>query len=256
LTLLTIFNIRHWCRVYQLEFLRHCLYDNNVAFFDFIKFLVCCQETSRQAPVLPTLNTLTSLAGAEDHRVTAEGVNCTFIRDVSKLQQHMKSIKKSPNTETLESLFSGFFEFYSLFDFNSHAISIISGSAVTKPEHSPLYIANPLERGYNVSKNLSHDETERLRIEFRNAAWMLESAQLEHKEANQSDASWGLNALFESPNIAAKGRNIFYIPSRKVVPAKIVDVSEFFQEEPETKSLKNKQETVKPVKIPAGRRRR
>ena len=188
--------------------------------------------------------------------MTAEGVNCTFIRDIPRLEQHMKSIKKPPNTESLESLFSGFFEFYSSFDFGSFAISLISGGAVPKPEHSPLYIANPLERGFNVSKNVSHDETERLRIEFRNAAWMLESVQLEQNKVNQSENSWGLNALFESPQLAAKGRNIFYVPTRKVVPPRIVDISELFQEERESKSSSHKQVTVKPVKASAGRRRR
>ena len=185
-------------------------------------------------------------AGSDERRVTAEGVNCTFIRDIARLQQHMKATKKTPNTDNLESLFRGFFEFYSSFDFGAHAVSIISGSAVLKPEHSPLYIANPLERGYNISKNVSHDETERLRIEIRNAAWMLESVEPSH-----SQESWGLNALFESPQLAAKGRNIFYVPSRRVVPPPIVDVSELFHEEPDTKSPTEKREVKR-----ATRRRR
>ena len=42
--------------------------------------------------------------------------------------------------------------------------------------------------------------------------------------------SWGLTALFEAPQIAAKGRNIFYIPTRRVSPPRIMDVSDLFQE--------------------------
>ena len=152
-------------------------------------------------------------SGPDDRRVTSDGVNCTFIRNISQLQKHMASTKKSPNKESLESPFIGFFEFYSSFDFSSHAVSLVYGNSIPKPEHSPLYIANPLERGFNVSKNVSHDETERLRIEFRNAAWILESVPLRSDKLKKSSELWGLTALFESPRLAEKGRNIFYIPS-------------------------------------------
>lgn len=175
--------------------------------------------------------------GSGDRRVTSDGVNCTFIRDVSRLCQHMASSARTlPNRENLETLLIGFFEFYSSFDFSTHAISLNNGMSVPKPDHSPLYIANPLERGLNVSKNVSHDETERLRIEFRNTAWMLESVALTPDKssvtASQKKAHevWGLTAVFEAPQIAAKGRNIFYIPARKVSAPRIMDVSELFQE--------------------------
>lgn len=174
--------------------------------------------------------------GPGDHRVTSDGVNCTFIRDVSRLCQHMtSSVGKLPNIDSLETLFIGFFEFYSSFDFSTHAVSLISGVSVPKPDHSPLYIANPLERGLNVSKNVSHDETERLRIEFRNTAWLLESVALTPDKSSltgsqkKADEAWGLTALFEAPKVASKGRNIFYIPTRRVSPPRIVDVSDLFQ---------------------------
>jgi len=187
-----------------------------------------------------------TFTGSGDRRVTSDGVNCTFIRDVSRLCQHMaSSIKKLPNTESLETLLVGFFEFYSSFDFSTHAVSLFNGMSVPKPDHSPLYIANPLERGLNVSKNVSHDETERLRIEFRNTAWMLESVALAPDKssmtASQKKAheSWGLTALFEAPQIAAKGRNIFYVPTRRVSPPRIMDVSDLFQENTEGETGKS-----------------
>ncbi|KAI4468029.1 poly a polymerase cid pap -related [Holotrichia oblita] len=71
------------------------------------------------------------------------------------------------------------------------AICLNDGSAVTKPDHSPLYIVNPLERGLNVSKNVSLEELEKLKMEMRNAAWLLESQ--ESKGMN-----WGILSLFES----------------------------------------------------------
>jgi poly(A) RNA polymerase len=144
--------------------------------------------------------------------------------------------RKVPNTDNLETLFIGFFEFYSSFDFTTHAISLTSGVSVPKPDHSPLYIANPLERGLNVSKNVSHDEAERLRIEFRNTVWLLESVSLTPQKSpltasqEKADEAWGLTAIFEAPQAAAKGRNIFYVPTRKVSPPRIMDVSDLFQQ--------------------------
>jgi hypothetical protein len=98
-----------------------------------------------------------TITGSGDHRVTSDGVNCTFIQDLSWLCCHMaSSIIKLPNTENIETLLIGFFEFYSSCDFSNHAVSLINGMSLPKPDHSPLYIANPLERGFNVSKNMSH----------------------------------------------------------------------------------------------------
>lgn len=179
-----------------------------------------------------------TFTGSGDRRVTSDGVNCTFIRDVPRLCQHMASSDgKLPNTENLETLLIGFFEFYSSFDFSTLAISLTNGISVPKPDHSPLYIANPLERGLNVSKNVSHDETERLRIEFRNTAWMLESVALTPDKSSvtasqkKTQEAWGLTALFETPQVAAKGRNIFYTPTRRVSAPRIMDVSDLFQED-------------------------
>jgi len=53
---------------------------------------------------------------------------------------------------------------YSSCDFSNNAVSLINGMALPKPDHSPLYIANPLEQGLNVSKYVSHDETGCLKI--------------------------------------------------------------------------------------------
>ena len=93
-----------------------------------------------------------TLTGSGDRHVTSDGVNCTFIREVSQLW-------KLPHTENLETLLIGFLEFYSSFDFSIHAISLINGMSVPKPDHSPFYTTNPLEQGLNISKNMSHEGT-------------------------------------------------------------------------------------------------
>jgi hypothetical protein len=68
---------------------------------------------------------------------------------------------------------------------------------------------------------------------------MLESVSLTpHKSSltvsqNKADEAWGLTALFEAPQIAAKGRNIFYVPTQRVSPPRIMDVSNLFQQNTE-----------------------
>ena len=47
-----------------------------------------------------------------------------------------------------------FLEFYGKFNFNTHAISLVSGKTFAKPENTPLYLENPIETELNVSKNV------------------------------------------------------------------------------------------------------
>lgn len=81
-----------------------------------------------------------------------------------------------------------------------------------KPEYHALYIQNPIERELNVSKNVSLEETERLRIEVRNAVWALEEGFVDRNNQNES---WGLLHLFASHKILKgsryPGRRLFEI---------------------------------------------
>uniref|UniRef100_A0A8W7PQJ4 Poly(A) RNA polymerase mitochondrial-like central palm domain-containing protein n=1 Tax=Anopheles coluzzii TaxID=1518534 RepID=A0A8W7PQJ4_ANOCL len=73
------------------------------------------------------------------------------------------------------------------------AISLNLGSTILKPDHSPMYIVNPLETVLNVSKNVNHEETELFRIQVRNAVWLLEA---HGKETGAPTEPWGLVSLF------------------------------------------------------------
>ncbi|XP_069703599.1 poly(A) RNA polymerase, mitochondrial isoform X1 [Periplaneta americana] len=152
----------------------------------------------------------------------------------------------------LAALFTGFFEFYASFDFASYAVSLSSKVEVPKPDHAPLYIVNPLERGLNVSRNVSRDETERLRVELRNAAWLLESVPLDPGTAK----SWGLAALLEAPHAAAKGRNIFYIPPRRSTPSRMMDVTELFDKSTVEMQQHTEEKPSRVVKASSRQRRR
>lgn len=120
--------------------------------------------------------------------MTEENLNCTFLRDLNKLPTD----KYGQNNNDLQTLLFQFFEFYSQFDFSDKAISINEGRSIRKPNSLPLYIVNPLEPALNVSRNVSYEECERLKLEVRNAAWHLEGC-LENKK----NEDWGILGLIE-----------------------------------------------------------
>ncbi|KAJ8941745.1 hypothetical protein NQ314_010289 [Rhamnusium bicolor] len=191
--------------------------------------LAFLQKPLRSSPVLPSLNTLAKLAGPNDNYVTEDGLNCTFLRDLNKFNN------KSINTESLESLLCEFFEYYSQFDFSSKAVCLNEAVTITKPEFSAMYIVNPLERGLNVSKNVSLEEVERFRVEVKNAAWTLESQ--ENKETN-----WGILSIFEN----RKNLNYNFNVSLSEKQGRLMEVSSLFEEEKENevvfKNINLKQE--------------
>ncbi|XP_055605909.1 poly(A) RNA polymerase, mitochondrial-like [Uranotaenia lowii] len=140
-----------------------------------------------QEPILPPINKLIQSASKTDLRITENHISCSFLRDVQKLNFSTK------NTTPLDELLLQFFEFYSHFDFNQRAISLNIGSHILKPDHSPMYIVNPLETVLNVSKNVNLEETELFRIQVRNALWLLDTHE---KSTRTSGEDWGLISLF------------------------------------------------------------
>ncbi|XP_017963555.1 poly(A) RNA polymerase, mitochondrial isoform X1 [Drosophila navojoa] len=168
-------------------------------------------------PILPSIGAMVKAANTADIRVTEDGINCTFARDMDRVGF------QSRNSSSLSELLLQFFEFYSQFDFHNRAISLNEGRALAKPDHSAMYIVNPLEQLLNVSKNVSLEECERLRIEVRNAAWMLES-EVENatlSESERREQSWGLLNLFKHPEKSVIRPNMFFKP-------RMVEVSDLF----------------------------
>lgn len=178
--------------------------------------LAFLQKPLHSPPILPSLNKLVKLARPEDKYVTEEGVDCTFLRDLNLLKHNTE------NTDDLASLFKQFCEFYSNFDFTNKAVCLNEAVAITKPEHCAMYIVNPLERGLNVSKNVSLEEVERFKSELRNAAWILES-----QENNTSN--WGILGLFENTRKIATFNMLHFNPKH----GRLVDVNTLFEEEEE-----------------------
>ncbi|XP_053696653.1 poly(A) RNA polymerase, mitochondrial [Sabethes cyaneus] len=143
-------------------------------------------------PILPAINKLVKSATKDDLRLNANHVSCPFLRDVSRLDF------KTKNEAKLDELLVQFFEFYAGFDFTQRAISLNLGSSILKPDHSPMYIVNPLETTLNVSKNVNLEETELFRIQVRNALWLLDT----HDRSTRTSADdWGLVSLFGNKSI-------------------------------------------------------
>jgi poly(A) RNA polymerase, mitochondrial len=163
-------------------------------------------------PVLPSINAFVEAATKDDVRITEDQINCTFLRDLNQLKF------QTTNTDSLSALLLKFFEFYSQFDFNFRAISLNEGKSVVKPDHSAMFIVNPFEKQLNVSKNVSLEETDRFRIEVRNAAWILES-----KTEHSAKEPWGLLALFKTPQQSVIRPQMFFKP-------RMVDISELMDD--------------------------
>ncbi|CAG7721629.1 unnamed protein product [Allacma fusca] len=135
--------------------------------------------------ILPTWGILFNNATKEDTRVTEDGIDCTYLRDIGELQKYF--FPKNGHT-TLEELLYEFFEFYANFDFAAKGISLLTGSTSDKPINTAMYIQNPLDRQLNVSRNVNINEVSRLQNEFRSALRTL--------EAKSSGQSKSLTDLF------------------------------------------------------------
>ena len=121
-------------------------------------------------PVLPTLNEMMSLARPQVDRRWIDDIECTFLRDPTPFHQRAQL-----NESSLEDLFVGFLEFISSFNFNEQALSIIWGKPLRKPELTPIYVQNPMERELNVCKNVSMKEVTRIIMAARNAIFEWET---------------------------------------------------------------------------------
>ncbi|KAK4885962.1 hypothetical protein RN001_002233 [Aquatica leii] len=177
--------------------------------------LAFLQKIGTSPLVLPSINTILKQSGT--------GYNSVSENESSFIQNIALSQYRSSNTDSLEKLLKQFFNFYSSFDFTTKAINLNEAITITKPEYNALYIVNPLERGLNVSKNVSQEELEKFKYELRNASWSLESQEKEN-------SNWGILDILQTKKKVAT--NYFNFPKQE----RLMEVSKLFDEEKEKKS--------------------
>ncbi|XP_025786327.1 poly(A) RNA polymerase, mitochondrial [Puma concolor] len=177
-----VFSIRCWARAHSLTSSIPGSWITNFSLTMMVIFFL----QRRSPPILPTLDSLKTLADAED-KCVIEGHNCTFVRDLNK-------IKPSGNTETLELLLKEFFEYFGNFAFNKNSINIRQGREQNKPESSPLHIQNPFETSLNISKNVSQSQLQKFVDLARESAWILNQEDKDRPSSSRSQP-WGLAAL-------------------------------------------------------------
>lgn len=175
-----VFTIRKWAQEISLTNSSPGRWITNFSLT--LLVLAFLQRSHNAAPILPSVNTLNELS-KKSSKLPETYSHCAFFIPKPKLP-------KTTNTNSLEELLLQFFDFYANYDFVSKAISLNEATDIIKPEHSALYIVNPLEKSLNVSKNVSPEEMEKMKMEFRNAMWLLESSE------NKID-KWGILSLFQ-----------------------------------------------------------
>lgn len=160
-------------------------------------------------PVLPSINTLIAQARPHDKRTPDEDdLQCTFLRDLNALEFARR------NTDPLDHLLIGFFEFYSQLDFHKLAISLNDAKLHPKPDYAEMHVVNPLQQCLNVTKNVNGEGCMRFCNETRNAAWLLEASEKSPNKRDASDA-WGLMNLFR-PKGKASVRPAMFVKPRMV----------------------------------------
>ena len=92
-----------------------------------------------------------------------------------------------------------FFEFFASYNFSDHGVSVITGSAVEKPDVSvPVYIENPLERQLNVSKNVLEGHLQTFQTQCRLALDAMGQSSSVLPSRRKSRDSWGLLSILKT----------------------------------------------------------
>ena len=223
-----IFAIRNWAKE------QHLVQDARptVFFTNFEITLMVIFFLQSEYGMLPSLNKLCELADLSvDEYVCNDGVNCTFVRDITGLQPDLNKhwtlqpiidgdTRYSSPTIPLDSekplclkqMLRDFYAFYSAFDYGKNAICIRQGKIVPK-EHVEtqrlrsksydLLIINPLEPDLNVAANIKKRALNSFTKICKNSLYKLEELNSpSNSELLASDAISELTHIFEPSQLS------------------------------------------------------
>ncbi len=118
--------------------------------------------------------TLSLISGPCDQIIADDVTDCTFLRDFNDgvVQQQLAEMQ-DPDLANLSmaQLLADFFEFYGNFDYNRHAVCVVTGKLQPRRRKTPhirnvsyfVDITNPLEPSLNVSANVQEFAVQKFR---------------------------------------------------------------------------------------------
>lgn len=127
-----------------------------------------------QPPVLPNLQRIPPSRTLSQDEVELNGHNIYFYDDIATLRRDWQS----QNTQNVAELLLDFYRLFSReFSFSRDAISLkTEGGLIPKPDsHAELYIEDPFQSGYNVSRTVTKDGLYTIRGEFMRAVKILQN---------------------------------------------------------------------------------
>lgn len=223
-----VFAIRNWAKEQQLvQDMRPTVFFTNFEITLMVIFFL-----QSEYGMLPSLNKLRELADLSvDEYVCNDGVNCTFIRDITGLQPDLNrhwtfqpiingDTRYSSPTVPLDSekplclkqMLRDFYAFYAAFDYGKNAICIRQGKTVPREHvelqlkkrfHYSLVIINPLEPDLNVAANIQKRALNNLIKACKNSLYKLEELDSpSNSKLLASDAISELTHIFEPSQLS------------------------------------------------------
>ena len=224
-----MFAIRNWAKEQQLvQDIRPTVFFTNFEITLMVIFFL-----QSEYGMLPSLNKLCELADLSvDKYVCNDGVNCTFIRDITGLQPDLNrhwtlqpiidgdTRYSSPTIPLgsekplcLRQMLRDFYAFYAAFDYGKNAICIRQGKTVPKghvenqqlrSKSYDLLIINPLEPDLNVAANIKKRALNNLIKACKNSLNKLEELDSpSNSELLASDAISELTHIFEPSQLSS-----------------------------------------------------
>ena len=200
--------VRRWARSLQLvKEMRPTQYFTNFT----LTMLVICYLQS--LGMLPAFSTLIDRATEEDAFLCRDGVNATFLHNISNQKEILNQCYQSK--DTLVELLHGFFSFYAIYDFNTQLLCPITGTSKMKTKRwansSHLDIINPLEPSLNVSYNVNGKAIESFKDRCRESIRKLND--IKKSRSDGEPLNDGLFWLFESSEKKRNERPKLTIPN-------------------------------------------
>lgn len=114
-------------------------------------------------PLIVPLDQLT-YKPIKEQRASSEANNRMFLSvcsNIEKIRQLINSSKSGLNRDSLSDLFAGFFNYYAMFDFREHAVSLNNEISVRKNHTKDcVFVENPINDELNAASNVDQAHLE------------------------------------------------------------------------------------------------